>query len=110
MRGVRGASTPQASEADPSRPELPGGARATFGGAMLNAISRLRPGSPSSSGQSSPEPAPAPTGRHKQLIRRVLQTGPLRGSKKAAQTQHKDSVSAGGHCCPPFPTFFKGNA
>ncbi|CAN7977936.1 unnamed protein product, partial [Ixodes persulcatus] len=32
MRGARGASTPQASEADPSRPELPGGARATFGG------------------------------------------------------------------------------
>ncbi|KAL3190240.1 hypothetical protein MRX96_019784 [Rhipicephalus microplus] len=51
---------------------------------MLSAMSRLRPGSPSSSGQSSPEP-PAPTataGRHKQLIRRVLATGPLRGSSK----------------------------
>ncbi|XP_029821882.2 coiled-coil domain-containing protein AGAP005037 isoform X3 [Ixodes scapularis] len=68
---------------------------------MLNAISRLRPGSPSSSGQSSPEPAPAPTGRHKQLIRRVLQTGPLRGSKKAAQTQHKDSNQLPGVRGPP---------
>ncbi|XP_077513464.1 coiled-coil domain-containing protein AGAP005037 isoform X17 [Amblyomma americanum] len=50
---------------------------------MLSAMSRLRPGSPSSSGQSSPEPpAPPAAGRHKQLIRRVLQTGPLRGSSK----------------------------
>lgn len=63
---------------------------------MLNAISRLRPGSPSSSGQSSPEPPPA---RHKQLIRRVLQTGPLRNSKKSAGSQkhggsHRDIVSS----------------
>ncbi|XP_077513467.1 coiled-coil domain-containing protein AGAP005037 isoform X19 [Amblyomma americanum] len=87
-------STREGSPPFSSLPLLPRGGRPAQRGSaaqdrgaalpsMLSAMSRLRPGSPSSSGQSSPEPpAPPAAGRHKQLIRRVLQTGPLRGSSK----------------------------